>query len=55
MMAWGIFGITDSQAGMFLSTHHMTLGPYFGDRFRHNWPHRPFNNTPTPLEFRVTI
>ena len=50
MLGWGIFGISQSPAGMFLAFHHSLLGPYFGDDGGHTWPHNPFNNTPTELE-----
>ena len=50
MLAWGIFGISQSPAGTFLAFHHAILGPYYGDHKGHKWPHSPFNNTPTELE-----
>ena len=31
MLGWGIFGISQSPAGMFLAFHHSILGPYYGD------------------------
>ena len=35
---------------MFLSNHYSTLGPYFGDKFGHDWPHRPLLQKPSHLE-----
>ena len=51
VLGWGIFGISQSPAGMFLAFHHSILGPYFGDdEGILQWPHNPLNNTPSALE-----
>ena len=51
MLGWGIFGISQSPAGMFLAFHHSILGPYYGDNERIlQWPHSPLNVTPMALE-----
>ena len=51
MLEWRFNGLGDGTAGMFLANHHSTLGPYFGNKGGHDWPHSPFANEPTNLEF----
>ena len=50
MIEWGIYGLGDGTAGMFLANHYSTLGPYFGDKFGHDWPHSPLLKEPSKLE-----
>ena len=50
MIEWGIYGLSDGTAGMFLANHYSTLGPYFGDNFGHDWPHSPLLKKPSHLE-----
>ena len=52
MIEWGVFGLGESTAGMFLAYHHKFLGPYFGNLNGHNWPHEPLSKEPSLLEKR---
>ena len=50
MIEWGIYGLGDGTAGMFLANHYSTLGPHFGNKFGHDWPHSPLLEKPSHLE-----
>ena len=50
MIEWGIYGLGDGAAGMFLANHYSTLGSYFGNKFGHDWPHSPLLKKPSLLE-----
>ena len=50
MIEWGIYGLGDGTAGMFLANHYLTLGPYFGNKFGRNWPHNPLLKKPSLIE-----
>ena len=50
MMEWGIFGLGEASAGLYLAYHYATLGPYFGGVEGNVWPHNPLHEEPTLLE-----
>ena len=50
MIEWGIFGLGEGTAGMFLAHHYSKVGPFFGDMDGNEWPHTPLYKGPTPLE-----
>ena len=50
MIEWGIYGLGDGTAGMFLANHYSILGPYFGNKFGHDWPHSPLLKEPSQIE-----
>ena len=43
MIQWGIFGLGEATAGLYLAYHYAKLGPYFGDIGGSNWPHIPLH------------
>ena len=53
MIEWKFFGLGDGTAGMFLANHYSEIGPYFGDKSGHNWPHSPLNEEPNQLELTL--
>ena len=50
MIEWGLFGVGEATAGMYLAQHYSRLGTYFGDMDGNEWPHAPLHSVPTPLE-----
>ena len=50
---WKILGLGDGTAGMFLANHYPNIGPYFGDKNGHDWPHSPLNQKPKHLELKL--
>ena len=50
MFEWGIFGLGDGTAGMFLAHHFSKIGSYFGNNFEDQWPHNPLHRSPTQFE-----
>ena len=50
MIQWGLYGLGQVPAGLFLANHNFMLGPYFGDLGGTNWPHIPLHIKPTKLE-----
>jgi hypothetical protein len=50
MMEWGIMGLGDFSAGLFLANHYSFIGPYFGSIDGPNWPHTPLSKDPSHQE-----
>ena len=50
MIKWGLFGVGEATAGMYLAQHYSRLGTYFGDMDGNEWPHAPLHSVPTPME-----
>ena len=50
MLNWNIYGVGSSTMGLSLANHYSALGPYFGNKDGHNWPHIPLSKAPLPLE-----
>ena len=50
LFEWGIFGLGDATAGMFLAHHFSKIGAYFGNNFEDQWPHNPLHRNPTQFE-----
>ena len=50
MLEWGLFGLGEASAGLFLAYHYSKLGPYFGDLNGNEWPHFPLYENPSELE-----
>ena len=50
MMEWGIMGLGDLAAGLFLVNHYSFIGPYFGSTDGPNWPHTPLSKEPSLQE-----
>ena len=50
MMEWGIMGLGDLAAGLFLANHYSFIGPYFGSTDGPNWPHTPLSKDPSHQE-----
>ena len=50
MLEWGLFGLGEATAGLFLAHHYSNLGPYFGDLKGNEWPHFPLKKSPSLLE-----
>ena len=50
MMEWGIMGLGDLAAGLFLVNHYSFIGPYFGSTDGPNWPHTPLSKDPSHQE-----
>ena len=50
MIEWGLFGLGESTAGMYLANYFTQIGPYFGNINENDWPHTPFHEEPTNLE-----
>jgi hypothetical protein len=50
MMEWGIMGLGDVAAGLFLVNHYSFIGPYFGSTDGPNWPHTPLSKEPSLQE-----
>jgi hypothetical protein len=53
MWEWGVLGLGDGTSGNFLAQHYSHIGPYFGKRDGHDWPHNPLNNEPSQLELSL--
>ena len=50
MIQWGLYGLGQTSAGLYLANHNTMMGPYFGDIGGTNWPHIPLHKKPTALE-----
>ena len=50
MLEWGLFGLGQSTAGLFLAHHYSKMGLYFGDQKGNTWPHFPLQKSPSLLE-----
>ena len=50
LIEWGVFGLGQSTAGMFLANHYLKIGPYFGNSLENDWPHVPFYTDPSTIE-----
>ena len=50
MLEWGLFGLGEATAGLFIAYHYSKLGPYFGDLDGNKWPHFPLYKSPSLLE-----
>ena len=50
VIEWGIYGLGESSAGMFLAFHHASIGPFYGNDDGDSWPNSPLNTPPTQLE-----
>ena len=50
MIEWGLFGLGESTAGMYLANYFTQIGPYFGNVNENDWPHTPFHKEPTNIE-----
>ena len=50
MLEWGLFGLGEATAGLFIAYHYSKLGPYFGDLDGNKWPHFPLHKSPSLLE-----
>ena len=37
MIEWGIYGLGESTAGMFLAFYYSAVGPYFGNEDGKGW------------------
>ena len=51
MMEWGIMGLGDLAAGLFLVNHYSFIGPYFGSTDGPDWPHTPLSKDPSQEEY----
>ena len=53
MIEWGLLGLGEATAGLYLAFHYGKLGPYFGNKDTNLWPHNPLSKNATELELAL--